>query len=264
MKLNEMKNSNTERNGLEAPKTAQKVENEGVTEPATKLDLKGIELFELEAPPKEPVSDKLDIEYIKLMASLGASPEKAVRLEKEHRLEQHRVFQTKLFPDELELTQTQRFKLNRQIVILDACRVTKIVKDRRIHYLHCRVVSRDKGLMHTSASIALFKTDALYPLVDSQLNDFEQDITGMDFKEVDYEFDRLEKPLIITGRILRKIDINPYYEDEGHVEKLATVVQLGVPKEELPNDEVLPATGVDINDAIKRYRAFIEAAGIEG
>jgi hypothetical protein len=257
-----MKNSNTELKELKAKE--QKAENEGVK--LNKPDLKGVEIFELEAPSNKPVSNAIDLEFLTRLLTAGMDSNEAIKLERENRMMQGRAFETKLFPNDSDLTQTQQFKLQRQIVILDACRVTKLVKKdmRRIHYLHCRIVSRDKGLMHTTASLALFKTDALYPLIDVQLSDYEQDITGMDFKEVDYEFERLEKPVIITGRILRKIDINPYYEDEEHIEKLATVVQLGVPQEKLPNNEVLPAAGEDKNDAIKRYRAFIEAAEIEG
>jgi hypothetical protein len=279
MKLNEMKNSNTERNGLEAPLTVQEVENQEVSTVKQSVELDEIvplkpekqvnkapkiEVFELEAPSNKPVGDKVDYEYIKLMGSLGASAQEAVRLEKEHRLEQRGVFKTQLFPNESELTQIQKFELQRQIVILDACRVTKIVKKdgRRIHYLHCRVVSRNKLLMHTTGTTALFKTDALYPLVDAQVSNYQQDITGTDFKEVNYEFERLEKPVIIGGQILRKIDINPYYEDEDHIEKLVTIVRFGVDELEW-KDTVLTEEGETLNDAIKRYRAFIEAAGIE-
>jgi hypothetical protein len=262
MKLNEMKNSNTERNGLEAPKTAQKVENERVA--LSKPDLKGVEIFELEKPSNEKVDNAINWDLIEKLIKMGVEPMKAMEMEEVDKIKKKRLFETVLFPNYLELTQEQQFELNRQIVILDAARVTKEVKGRRIHYLHCRVISRDKGLMHTSASLALFNSDALYPLVGNQLGKYEQDITGMDFKEVNYEFTRLEKPVIIVGQILRKIDINPYYEDEEHIEKLATVVQLGVEEQALNNGKVLPARGEGINDAIKRYRAFIEAAGIEG
>jgi hypothetical protein len=221
-----------------------------------------VQVFELE-PKGAPVSNTMDVEYLKTLIAAGFQPMEAVKLEKMNRIEQKRLFYTEVFPNILELTQVQQFELNRQIVILDACRITKVVKNREVNYLHCRVINRDAGLMHTSAALAIFSTDALYPLVDIQLSEHVQDITGIDFKEIEYQFERLEKPVIITGRILRKVDINEYHEDEEHTEKLATVVQLGVPSEKLPNDEVLPARGETKNDALKRYRAFIEAAGIE-
>jgi hypothetical protein len=257
MKLNEMKNS----------KSVQKVENQQVTKVEDKhdevksLDIKDL-IFELEAPSDKPVSNEMDLEFVKSMVALGATPSEAIRLEKIERIEKKRLFQTQMFPNFDDLTQTDQYKLCRQIVILDACRVTKEVKGRRIHYLHCRVVSRDKGLMYTSASLALFKYDALYKLIDKQLSDEEQDITGKDFKEIEYDFEGLEKPVIIVGQILKKIDINPYYEDEEHIPKLATVVRIGVDEQKLPNNEVLPARGETRWEAIERYRAFIEAAGI--